>query len=94
MRFTVSYTFHGRSTDVIEAENLEEATAAIEAKVESDDFEIDADEIDDVDFTIQQLHPVTRDGQELWVSFIRTGDLRGHPSALLTTPLFGSGASE
>lgn len=89
-RFSVSYTFHGSATETIEAESLEAAQAAINAKVEDENFYIDADEIDDVDFHVQQMHPVTRDGRELWVTYIRNGDLRGHPSALLSTPLFAA----
>ena len=90
MRFSVGYTFHGRASEIIEAESLEAAKAAIEAKVETDDFEIEPDEIDDVDFHVQQMHPVTRDGRELWTTFVMMGDLRGHQSALLETPLWAS----
>lgn len=89
-RFCVSYRFHGTATETIEAEDLDAANALISAKVDDDNFDIDADEIDDVDFHVQQMHPVTRDGRELWVTYIRAGDLRGHPSALLSTPLFAA----
>lgn len=93
-RFCVSYRFNGTATETIEAESLEAAQAAIEEKVDDDNFDIDADEIDGVDFYVQQMHPVTRDGSELWVTYIRNGDVRGHPSALLTTPLFSPAVND
>ena len=91
-KFSVSYTFRGGATETIEAESLGAAQAAIEAKVDCDDFEIDADEIEYVDFTVREMHPVTRDGREIWTSHIHSKDVRGHQSALLTTPLFAGAA--
>lgn len=84
-RFCVDYTFHGRTTETIEAASLEEAQAQIEAKVEDDNFDPGTDEIDDVSFNIQEMHPITRDGRELWTTYVRTGDVRGHVSALKGT---------
>lgn len=89
-KFSVSYTFHARASEIVEAESLEAAKAAIEVKVEADDFDIEPDAIDDVDFHVQQMHPVTRDGRELWTTFVMMGDVRGHQSALLETPLFAA----
>lgn len=40
---------------------MEAAKAKIAAEINRDDFELDADEIDDVDFSIYELHPVTRE---------------------------------
>ncbi|MEL4072256.1 hypothetical protein WKW50_19125 [Ochrobactrum sp. GPK 3] len=88
-RFMVNYTFHGRSSKTIEASSKEEAEELTCAEVERDDFELDADEIDDVDFTVSELHPVTRDGREIWTNYVRDSDQRGHPSALASSPLFG-----
>lgn len=88
-RFFVTYTFHGRTAESIDAASLAEAEAAIEARVNSDDFDIDADEIDDVDFTVREMHPVTRNGAEMWSTMVLPGDVRGHASALTTAPLFG-----
>ncbi|MBA8838144.1 hypothetical protein [Ochrobactrum sp. RH2CCR150] len=88
-RFIINYTFHGRSSKTIEASSKEEAEELTWAEVERDDFEIDADEIDDVDFTVSEMHPVTRDGREIWTTYVRDGDQRGHPSALASSPLFG-----
>jgi hypothetical protein len=87
-KFTVDYTFQGRATDIIEASSKEEAEERISAKVDADDFELNADEIDGVDFTIQEMHPVTRNGKEVWSTYVREGDKRGHASALKTAPLF------
>jgi hypothetical protein len=88
-RFIIHYTFHGRSSKTIEASSKEEAEELICAEVERDDFELDADEIDDVDFTVSELHPVTRDRREIWTNYVRDSDQRGHPSALASSPLFG-----
>lgn len=89
-RFSVNYTFHGRATDIIEAESLDAARAAIEEKLDDENFHIEADDIDDVDYQVQQMHPVTRDGREIWTTYIMGHDLRGHPSAILDTPLFAA----
>lgn len=87
-RFTVDYTFHGRASTTIEAESLEAAKATIDAEVNRDDFEIEPDDIDDVDFTVREMHPVTRDGREIWTTYVFKDDVRGHPSALASSPLF------
>lgn len=87
-KFIVNYTVHGRASRTIEAETLEAAQARISLEVERDDFEIDVDDFDDVDFTVREMHPVTRDGKELWTTYVLPADTRGHASALLTTPLF------
>lgn len=89
-RFSVNYRFHGTATEIIEAGSLKEATATIEEKLENDDFDLDPDEIDDVNYEIRQMYPVTRDGREIWTTYVLSTDRRGHPSALLDTPLFGA----
>ena len=91
-RFTVDYTFHGRSSRTIEAESMDAAKAIVEAEVNQDNFEIETDEVDDVDFTVREMHQITRDGRELWTTYIRTGDVRGHRSALASSPLFAATA--
>jgi hypothetical protein len=35
------------------------------------------------------MHPVTRDGREIWTTYVRDGDIRGHQSSLESSPLFG-----
>lgn len=87
-KFMVEYTFQGQTTDFIEASSKEEAEAIIGEKIEAEDFELDADEIDDVEFTVREMHPVTRDGKEIWTSYVREGDARGHQSAIDKSPLF------
>lgn len=86
----VDYTFQGRSSRTIEAESLEDAQAAVEAEVYKDDFEIDADEVDDVRFDVQEMHPVTQNGRELWTTYVMKDDVRGHLSALASAPLFAA----
>lgn len=92
-RFHVSYRFRATASQTIEAESLDAAEAKVEADVNSDDFDLEADDIDDVRFEVQQMHPVTRDGSELWTTYVRAGDVRGHQSAMATAPLF-SGVPE
>jgi hypothetical protein len=87
-KFCISYTIQGQATETVEADDEATARATIEARVEADDFDIDLDDIHDVDFTISEMHPVTRDGCEVWTTYIRTGDVRGHQSALNTGALF------
>jgi hypothetical protein len=89
-KFMVDYTFQGRSSRTIEAESKEAAEAFIEAEVNRDDFEIDAESFDDVRFDVQEMHPITRDGKELWTTYVRKGDVRGHQSALASSPLFAA----
>ena len=62
----------------------------IEKEVNSDGLELDADEIDNVEFTIRELHPVTRAGREIWTTFVCPSDTRGHLSALKESPLFAA----
>lgn len=87
-KFIVDYTFHGRASKCIHAPSQEEAMAAVEREVNSDDFDIEADEYDDVDFTVREMHPVTRDGREIWTTRVLPADVRGHQSALAESPLF------
>jgi len=88
-KFAVNYTFHGRSSTFVEAESLDAAKAKIDADIERDDFDLDADDLDDVDYTIYEMHPVTRDGRELWTTRDKPDDIRGHQSSLESSPLFG-----
>jgi hypothetical protein len=90
-KFMIDFTFHGRSSRSIDAESLEAAKAMVEEDVNKDDFEIEPDEIDHVDFSVREMHPVTRDGRELWTTYVRPGDQRGHQSALERAPLFNAG---
>ena len=87
-KFIIDYTFHGRTSRTIEASSKEEAQARIEAEVNRDDFEIEADEIDGLDFKVREMFPVTRDGREIWTTYFRATDVRGHQSALKSSPLF------
>lgn len=92
-RFYVTYRFHATAGRDIEAKSLEAAEAMVEAEVNRDDFELEADDIDDVNFEVQQMHPVTRDGRELWSTYVRKDDIRGHQSSITKAPLF-SGVPE
>ncbi|MCE7028448.1 DpnD/PcfM family protein [Jiella avicenniae] len=80
-RFIVSYTFHASASDSIEAASKEEAERLVSERIEADDFQLDADEIDDVDFSVQEFHPVTRDGKQMWTTHVRDGDTPGHVEA-------------
>lgn len=89
-RFIVDYRFNGRTSRTIDAESLEAAKSSIEDEVNSDSLSLDADEIDDVDYEVREMHPVTRDGREMWTTRVLNTDARGHQSALLTSPLFAA----
>jgi len=90
-KFMVNYTFSGRGCGTVEADTQEAAEALVEAKINRDDYEPDADELEIVDFSVSELHPVTRDGKEIWTTYVKTSDQRGHQSALSSSPLFASG---
>ena len=87
-RFLVNFRVSGRASDCIEADNLDDAERIIEERVNNDNFDVDLEEVDDVDFTVAQLHPVTRNGREIWTTLILVNDVRGHQSALASAPLF------
>lgn len=87
-KFVVNYFVSGTAQKTVEAESKQALEARISEEVERDDFEIDVDDFDDVDFTIQEMHPVTRDGREMWTTRVVEGDVRGHVSAVNSSPLF------
>jgi len=91
-KFSVNYTISGRASAIIMAESKEEAEAKVDAEVNADDFDMDLDEIYSVDTHIQEMHPVTRGGKEIWTTYIMPDDVRGHRSALDTAPLFAAAA--
>lgn len=78
-RFFVSYTISGSASEVIEAVSKEEAESAIDAKINADDFEIDLERVEDVDFYMQELHPVIRDGKHINVTQVRDTDQLANP---------------
>lgn len=90
-KFMVNYTFSGRGCETVDADTRDAAEALVEAKINSDDYEPDADELEVVDVSLSELHPVTRDGKEIWTTYIKQDDQRGHQSALSSSPLFASG---
>jgi hypothetical protein len=92
-RFIVEYKFYGRTSRTIDAASLEAAEAEIEEEVNGGGFELDADEIDDVQYEVREMHPVTRYGREMWTTLVLKSDTRGHQSALLTAPLFAQQVS-
>lgn len=89
-RFIVDYRVTGRASDTINADSKDAAIAMVAERVERDDFVIDLDETDDVDFEVRELHPVTRAGREIWTTFVCPSDTRGHLSALKESPLFAA----
>lgn len=80
-KFIVDYTFHGRGTDTIEADTLAEAEERIENEVDRDDFEPPVDDFDDINFRVREMHAVTRNGHEIWSTYVMASDTRGHASA-------------
>lgn len=93
-KFHVSYRFHARCEDIVEAESEEALTDKIEADLCKSDFHLDPDEVDDVDYDITEMHPVTRDGKEIWTTYVQASDVRGHRSALADSPLFSAAVGQ
>lgn len=80
-KFHVEYTIHGRASDLVEAESQEEAEKIVLERIDDADFDPDLDSIDDVDFHMQEMHPVVRDGKQMWTSRPLETDQLGHPAA-------------
>lgn len=89
-KFSVTYFFRARHVEIVDAESKEEMIKKVDRDIESEGFEIDADEILDINYDIQEMHPVTRDEKEIWTSNVLNSDVRGHQSALLESPLFAT----
>lgn len=87
-KFIVDYRFSGRGSMPIQADSLEEAKAMVEAQLDDDSFEPPTDDFDDIDYTVREMHAVTRAGREIWTTFVAQSDVRGHASAVKDTPLF------
>lgn len=76
--FAVTYRVRGSASDIVEAETLDAAKAIIDARVNAYDFEVDLDSVDDVDFSVSEMHAITRDGKHMWSTYVRPTDIRGH----------------
>lgn len=87
-RFHVRYTYRAEATTTLHADSYESACEEVRELIEADETGIDAEEIHDIDFHVAEMHPVTRDGREMWTTYVRDGDTRGHQSALASAPLF------
>lgn len=74
--FLVEYRVMGRMTGLVTADSHAEAVAKIEEEVNRDDWEADLDEVDDVDFSVNELIPVIRDGKRIKTTYVRAGDER------------------
>lgn len=72
-KYTATFHVTGRMNHVFEADNDEAAKAHLDTVCA--DGEFDLDDVCDVDyFGPTLMHPVSRDGQDLWVSKVRPGD--------------------
>jgi hypothetical protein len=87
-RFLVEYTFSGRGSQSIESESQDAAQAIVDEQLDDEGFEPPADQYDEIEARVSEMHPVTRDGREIWANYIRPSDTRGHASAIKTSPLF------
>lgn len=91
-KFIIDYNFHGRGSNTIEADSLEAAKAIAESQADDENFEPPVDDFDDIDMTVREMHPVTRDEREIWTTYVRSSDTRGHASAIKASPLFAESA--
>lgn len=74
-KFSVQYRVSGSMTDIIEAESKEAAEAIAQANCEDDGWEPDLDTVDDVDFYVQEMHRVVRDGKTMHTTYVRATDV-------------------
>lgn len=76
-RFSVTYNVRGSMTETFEAGSLEAAKKMAAETADDEDYEFDLDTIDDVNFSVHELHPVIRDGKKIWTSYVRKTDTIG-----------------
>jgi hypothetical protein len=74
LRFMITYRVQGEFTEIVEAETLEHAKAICEAKIEDEDFGLELDSADDINFSAYQLHPVLREGKRVETTYVRKSD--------------------
>jgi len=72
-RYMVTYYVRGTVTDVIDADSKEAAEAQAEDRADGDEW--DFDNGTDVDFEVRELHRVIRNGDVVWVNYIRPRDV-------------------
>lgn len=77
-RFIVTYRISGEATRELQADSREDADRLVAAELRRDDFEIEPDESEVDDYSVQELHPVTRDGVKMWTTYRRSSDVAGH----------------
>lgn len=73
-KFSVRYDVQGSVTDIIEADNIDEARAIANAKAEDENTEFDLDTIDDVNVRVSEMYPVVRNGRKIWTTYIMKTD--------------------
>ena len=74
--FMVDIRVHGRMTMTITADSKAEAEEKLTALVNDDNWEADLDDVDDVNWHVAELIPVTRDGRMIKTTYVRAGDVR------------------
>ena len=73
-KFMVTYNIRGTMTDIIEAETLGAAEVVADENCNNENWDPDIDTIDDVDFQVQKMHSVIRDGKRISTTYVRAGD--------------------
>ncbi|RUW56378.1 hypothetical protein [Mesorhizobium sp. M8A.F.Ca.ET.021.01.1.1] len=79
-KYCIDYTFYGRSEETIDTdEPIEKLRAKIEKKINGNDTDwLDPTSIDNIDFTVREMHPVTRGERQIWTTYVRDDDVMGH----------------
>jgi hypothetical protein len=77
-RFNVEYTIRGRASETIEADTLEHAKQIAQSRCEDENFLPELYDVDDIDCRVAEFHPVTRNGKEIWTTYVLRDDVPGH----------------
>ena len=77
-KYSISYRVSGTAMSTIETdETKEQLENRLVGEINDDDWDIDLDTIDGVDFDVQEMFLVERqDGKRVWTTYVRATDKR------------------
>lgn len=75
-KFFIEYDVRGKCTDTIEATSREEALKFAREKMKNDENFLDLEELTDVDYSVDEMFKVNRDGKTLYTTNPRGSDVR------------------
>ena len=73
-KFCITYRISGTMTEIIEAADLKAAERIADSNCEDEGFGTELDEADDIDFDVQQMYHVEKDGKRSWTTWVAAGE--------------------